>query len=137
MIHLNIGLTTNTGKPVNPLTVLARFVPGLDALTDLRIVDTGDERALVLAFAALDSIRPHDLAVEFAQDCVAVFDDETGDGSLQGPRAEKWGPFDAQLFYMPDGRTLAAHQFAHQLVQGYLTFERVDVEKADIWGLGY
>lgn len=137
MIHLNIGLETSQGRPVNPLTVLARFVPGLDRLADLRIVESDSEPALVLSFHALDSIRPHDLAVEFAQDCVAVFDDETGVGTLAGPLAAKWGDFDAQLFYMPDGRTLAAHQFARQLVPGNLTFDRVDVAKADIWGPGY
>ena len=136
MIHLNIGLDAN-GRPVNPLTVLARFVPGLDVLADLRIVESSTEPALVVSLHALESIRPHDIAIEFAQDCIAVYDDETGEGSLAGPRAAKWGPFDPQAFYMTDGRTLAAHQFDASLVPGNLTFERVRPETADCWGPGY
>lgn len=129
MIHLNIGLETNDGRPVNPLTVMARFVPGLDSLADCRIVESDTEPALVLSFHRLESIRPHDLAVEFGQDCIAVYDDETTTASLQGPGAAKWGAFDAQLFFMPDGRRLAAHWFDAGLLG--------EPQHADIYGAGY
>lgn len=47
------------------------------------------------------------LAAELNQDCIAVYSPATGEGSLIGPRAEKWGAFNPAFFKMTDGGTLA------------------------------
>lgn len=38
------------------------------------------------------------------QDCVALWNGTSG--ALVGPRADKWGPFNAEYFILPNGNTL-------------------------------
>ena len=81
--------------------------PGLDVLADLRIVESSPESTLVVSLHALDSIRPHDIAVEFAQDCIAVYDLLHREGRLVGPKAAEWGAFDPSKFVLLNGVLLS------------------------------
>lgn len=47
------------------------------------------------------------LAERLHQDCVAILDNETGEGRLVGPRAAKWGAFNPEFFFTLDGQRLA------------------------------
>lgn len=38
------------------------------------------------------------------QDCIAIWNGTSG--ALVGPRADKWGPFKAEYFILPNGNTL-------------------------------
>ena len=38
------------------------------------------------------------LAVSIGQDCIAIYDPETGVGSLVGPQSENWGSFQLEFF---------------------------------------
>lgn len=47
------------------------------------------------------------LAEKLNQDCVAVYVPERNGGLLCGPRAEAWGHFNPEFFFMLDGRRLS------------------------------
>lgn len=47
------------------------------------------------------------VAEELDQDCIAVYRELTGAGSLIGPRAAEWGPFNPEYFLLLDGRRLS------------------------------
>ena len=49
----------------------------------------------------------HRVADELDQDCIAVYRELTGAGSLIGPRAYKWGGFNPEFFFTLDGQRLA------------------------------
>ena len=42
------------------------------------------------------------------QDCIGVYDTNTGKGALIGPRADKWGEFNPEYFLLLDGSCLSA-----------------------------
>jgi hypothetical protein len=99
---LNIGLHVARGSDLPPL-VVSRAVAEMmvahrcGSLYRTRLAQSTTEPTLVveLPVAAPDATI-HDLAIDLAQDCIAVRD-ATG-GRLIGPRASRWGAFDPAFF---------------------------------------
>jgi hypothetical protein len=52
------------------------------------------------------------IAEDLDQDCIAVYRERTGKGSLVGPRANAWGKFNPEFFFNIDGSRLAAPTLA-------------------------
>lgn len=46
------------------------------------------------------------LSEQLGQDCIAVIDNDDGEGTLIGPRADKWLPFNPAYFLNLDGTRL-------------------------------
>lgn len=104
-IILNIGLARNDGKPNNKLVETLAQLDGY-LIDDLRLVNSRTEPTLVVELpittdGAVSLCQR--LCVALAQDCVAVYSLRTASGTLIGPAADKWGPFDLSLFYLPEG----------------------------------
>lgn len=119
-IILNIGLQIS--KPTGatdlvPFTEVLRALPTWH-IRDLRLLQSHTEKTLVVE---LDSAHPwvldlaNRLALQFDQDCVAVYNTVTSEGSLIGPRADKWAPFNPAYFFFPNGDSAAAAE----LKKGY------------------
>lgn len=109
-IVLNIGLARNDGKGNNRVVETLAQLEGY-VLDDVRLVNSRTEPTLVVEVAlvnlAIAAILCQRLSVALAQDCVACYSSDTGEGSLHGPKADAWGPFDPTLFYLPNSLTLA------------------------------
>lgn len=118
--ELNIGLNV-TGADNTPAAVVAR------ALKAVRLLDVLLSRNCVVATRAVDSTYSgpdgapvvettllvsvagqiaqaslrnivYALAEELEQDCIAVYEPETGRGELIGPKAADWGGFNPEYF---------------------------------------
>lgn len=59
------------------------------------------EQTLAHVFAFRGAI--HQLAVEFGQDCIALYLPKSKTGRLIGPLAAKWGAFNPAYFLLPNG----------------------------------
>lgn len=103
MIAWNIGLNRNdnggTIAPHRLIETLTRL--GVEP-QGLSIKQSATEPTAV--FRTLE--KPRDSVVWLAcellhQDCIAIRDDETGEGRLIGPKAEDWGPFNPDYFIAP------------------------------------
>lgn len=60
-----------------------------------------DAQSLITVLSGL-----YNLAEVLEQDCIAVYCPTLASGRLIGPRADKWGEFDASQFLLPDGSYL-------------------------------
>lgn len=107
---LNIGLDGINALPGkagwvvhNTLRALNFKIVGADTLrsdTEETVVATVNHPGDVYACANW-------LAQRLDQDCVAILDNETGEGRLIGPKAAEWGAFDPTQFILLDGTRLA------------------------------
>ena len=81
------------------------------------LLESRTEQTLVLEFDYAE-LREHasltDVALEvceqFNQDCVAVYNTGLEAGHLIGPRAEAWGDFNPEYFFLVDGTHPVAAQ---------------------------
>jgi hypothetical protein len=103
MAILNIGLTSNLGGTIShalPLAILYDF--------EVRVIDSAirqsdSEPTLVLLIQGqLTDWEATKLALECDQDCIAQLDGDVG--SLHGPKAVEWGPFDPKQFLLISGQ---------------------------------
>jgi len=118
-IGLNISRTTPAGNVTTdtvPFTEVLRALPTWH-IRDLRLLQSHTEQTLVVE---LDSTHEwvldlaNRLAIQFDQDCVAVYNRATNTGALIGPRAHLWGQFNPAFFFTCGGRTLADEQSSNQ-----------------------
>ena len=95
---LNIGLN----NPVfnNENTVEYTLTKAFEFIADVRNVAvkfSATERTVVIDFNIINGSL-NVLAFALDQDCVALRDNETGEGSLHGDKAEAWAPFNPEYF---------------------------------------
>lgn len=107
---LNIG-TTSEGRPNLKETemVLELYHAGF-IVEDHKIIQSDTEPTLVarvLAPSYHTDERIHSLSVLWNQECIAVYDRIAGTGRLVGPKAEAWGDFNPEYFFLIDGTRLA------------------------------
>lgn len=112
---LNIGLGPPSYLQAPPSNQVARCERALEFLADRgRIVnydttlDKLGEPVLVVECLMYEPWPGwlHDLASTVGQDAVAVWNAETGEGSLHGPCAARWEPFRRELFLtLPETRS--------------------------------
>lgn len=110
-VILNIGLAVGTNGNIGPGTVLREIQGfGFDIVT-YGIVHSDTERTIVALVddrdAAGQDNRIYQLSRFLQQDCIAVYYPETRDGALIGPKADEWGEFNPEFFFLFDGTRLA------------------------------
>jgi len=119
-IILNIGLAVNRetnvvgnyASDVIPFNEVLRALPTWH-IADLRLLQSHTERTLVVE---LNTAAPwvldvaNRIALQFDQDCVAVYNRVTNEGRLIGPRADRWGAFNPALFFLCNGQSLTEAQ---------------------------
>lgn len=108
-IGLKVGVTGSIAAHVAKEIVVAN-----DFLIKSELLIQSDtEPTLVLEVTSMSrspmlvSQQLHRIAADLQQDCIAVYRPATGGGALAGPGRAKWGSFDPQYFFMPNGRRLA------------------------------
>tara|TARA_R110002072_G_scaffold151470_1_gene300773 strand:- start:8032 stop:8382 length:351 start_codon:yes stop_codon:yes gene_type:complete len=80
-------------------------------IADVQSVQSDSEPTLVITLVRPMAHRTLErLSADLRQDAIAQFDGSSG--HLAGPRAEDWGPFNPEFFFMPDGQRLAQSQAA-------------------------
>jgi hypothetical protein len=109
-IGLNVGATTALSAHVARQILAANdLLPVNDG-----VVHTSDtEPTLVIEvlpqsrspFLVLQALKA--TAADLQQDCIAVYRPKTGGGSLVGPKAAEWGPFNPEFFILPNGTRLS------------------------------
>lgn len=98
MKTLNIGLANPFTGELNTvdqtLTEALKCVRGIE---DIAVRRSTTEPTVIIRFKqAVDSLNK--IATALDQDCIAVYDDETGVGELYGERASDWAPFNPEYF---------------------------------------
>lgn len=108
---LNIGLARTGNSNIGVGTVLRELAArsfGIDRHT----IAHSDTEITVVAevedydFPGQDN-RISMLSSLLGQDCIAVYNPKTREGSLIGPRAAAWGEFNPEFFILVDGSRLA------------------------------
>jgi hypothetical protein len=109
-IGLNVGATTTLSAHVARQILIANdllpvndgVVHASDTEPTLVIEVQPLSRNPFLVLAALKAT-----ADDLQQDCIAVYRPKTGGGSLVGPKAAEWGPFNPEFFILPNGTRLS------------------------------
>jgi hypothetical protein len=111
-LALNIGLN-RSGLPANTAGYTLRVtvdILGAHLPVSFEHVTSGDEPTLVVFFPTLQSgslpvlrEKLHALCAALGQDCVAALwsRNNVHYGELVGPRADRWGAFNAAYFTLP------------------------------------
>ena len=110
-IGLNVGATTAISAEVARQILIANHLLPVD---DGVVHASDTEPTLVIAVEPLMLRNPllvmqslKAVAVDLQQDCIAVYRPKTGGGSLVGPKAAEWGPFNPEFFILPNGTRLS------------------------------
>jgi len=111
---LNIGLAAPTGGFLEAAVVLQALSANGFFAHRSEVFDSDTEPTLVVSgHSAGDIFKSKDwpraayrVAEALGQDCIAVYCDDLGAGTLAGPRAPKWGDFNPKLFITIDGTRL-------------------------------
>lgn len=111
---LNIGLDPKATPEI--AAHVAREIlraNGFFTVGNSRIVQSDTEPTLVVGVTPQPGLLVrsaiHQTAADLEQECIAAWDVVAKCGALTGPQAAKWGTFDAQRFFMLDGRRLSEH----------------------------
>lgn len=96
---VNIGLARNDGRPDNKVDGVLAFLERLGFnIGAYRVAQSSTEQTLIVQLGGPGALAmPAPFFDLLAQDCIAVRD-ETGQGSLVGPKAADWGEFDPAQF---------------------------------------
>lgn len=98
MKTINIGLANPFTGGLNTVDqTLAEALKYLQGIQDVAVRQSASEPTVIIRFQrAVDNLNK--IATALDQDCVAVYDDETGTGELYGDRASDWAPFNPEYF---------------------------------------
>lgn len=110
---LNIGLNRASGGTITADLARRTLLANEFSIVRDAVLESDTEPTLVAEvtirntspFIFLQLLRR--VAEELDQDCIAVYRELTGGGSLIGPRAAEWGPFNPEFFLLLDGRRLS------------------------------
>lgn len=95
---LNIGLNNPFTGAENSITKTLRLADcHLVNVTNVAVKQSSTERTLIVDCDDIDG-NINVLAVALDQDCIAVLNNETGEGALYGDKAEAWSPFNRDEF---------------------------------------
>lgn len=110
---LNIGLNSASAGTIT--AELARQILIANEFLIVRdtVLESDTEPTLVAEVTSLN-VNPriilqllYRVAEDLDQDCIAVYRELTGGGSLVGPRASEWGTFNPEFFFQLDGTRLS------------------------------
>ena len=110
---LNIGLNRASGGAIPAEQARQTLAANEFLIVRDAVLESDTEPTLVAEVTSLNSSpfiflqRLRRVAEELDQDCIAVYRELTGAGSLIGPRAAEWGPFNPEFFLLLDGRRLS------------------------------
>ena len=110
---LNIGLNRASGGTITAEQARQTLAANEFLIVRDAVLESDTEPTLVAEVTSLNSSpfiflqRLHRVAEELDQDCIAVYRELTGAGSLIGPRAAEWGPFNPEFFLLLYGRRLS------------------------------
>jgi len=98
MKTLNIGLANPFTHELNTVDyTIAEALKCVRGIRDIAVRRSATEPTVVIQFEQVaDSLTKLSTALD--QDCIAVYDDETGTGELYGDKAEQWAPFNPEYF---------------------------------------
>jgi len=109
---LNIGLARFNNSNIGAGTVLRDTASHGFKIGQYAVVHSESEMTVVAEVDDNDQPgtdnRIHMLSDLLGQDCIAVYNPETGEGDLIGSRAAAWGAFNPEFFVLVDGSRLAA-----------------------------
>ena len=104
MLRINIGLHRNTGGIIPAPVALNALRRGAEILR-WRVVESDSEPTLTAEIRGdVDGEFLLALCDELSQDCIAVID--SLGGTLIGPKADEWGPFNPAYFFTLAGERL-------------------------------
>lgn len=107
---INVGMVSSDGSKTFDIDEVfaALHANGIIAYpTFATVVESDSEPTVVVhAIIAADS-DVYNAAVDLEQDCIAVWAGRAREGSLIGPNAKKWGPFNPRFFFLPSGKRLS------------------------------
>lgn len=105
-VYFNIGLDLPSGGSLDE-SQTAEILQS-DGYTVHRVAQSATEKTVVCSVNYDGPVSTHVaamgaavLAWTFQQDAVAWYCPDHDVGGLQGPKAQKWGPFNRSLFLMP------------------------------------
>lgn len=113
---LNIGLDdikehiNSYGKTMSPRDVAINAVKTLNFKIKSIVDVQSDTEPTIVVSATHDgdaAVCASWLASHLNQDCIAVWFPVSDKGGLYGPDAAKWGEFNPEFFFMPDGARLS------------------------------
>ena len=113
-VILNIGLVRADNKqPLNPTFVEQYLLHiGLD-VRDFKLFQSNSEPMAVAVIRVLGNplwnTGLYRIAEFLKQEAIAIYSPDGQRGSLVGPAACRWGPFNPQSFLMPGGKRLSEH----------------------------
>ena len=107
---LNIGVARE-GQEDNTVKIILCYLARVGAVKAHNVQESDTETTVVAVVRfpesnarALNNV--YRLASRLGQDCIAAYDQSTGNGYLLGPGAEAWGAFNPEFFLMLDGTRL-------------------------------
>jgi hypothetical protein len=110
-LTLNIGLARDGQSNIGVGTALRELNSLGFAILAYAGHTSDTEQTLVVQVLHLGDFRDvgnhvYHLSVLLGQDCIAVIDNDDNEGTLIGPRADKWAPFNPAYFLNLDGTRL-------------------------------
>ena len=98
MKTINIGLANPFTGGVNTIDqTITEALKCIRGVQDVAVRRSATEDTVIIRFQqAVDSLNK--IATALDQDCIAVYDEETGIGELIGERASEWGAFNPEYF---------------------------------------
>ena len=95
---VNIGLANPLFNNENTIPeTLSKAFEYLSDIDNVAVKQSATERTIVIDFNEIYGSLTV-LADILDQDCIAVFDHETGEGNLFGSKRDKWLPFNPEYF---------------------------------------
>jgi hypothetical protein len=105
---LNIGLKSDELGDISVEKALRAVEGSFGMPFAQRVVQSDTEPTLVVAVESGTGYAGcYGIARYLGQDCIAAYAPVRREGHLIGPCADKWGAFNPEFFFMPDGSRLA------------------------------